>query len=52
MAKKLGLLSCATAMIWGISLCVETFAATSWEPVGLSGGGGMFAPTDLPSIPI
>lgn len=45
------LLSCATAMIWGISLCVETFAATSWEPVGLSGGGGMFAPAISPVDP-
>lgn len=47
---------CATAAAWSacalaLLLAPATFAQPRWEPVGLSGGGGMFTPAFSPLDP-
>ena len=45
----------ALALAWGISVCPGLAAVSSeparipWEPIGLSGGGGMFSPAISPA---
>lgn len=48
--KKI-LLSLAIAMVCGVLPWLNAIAETSWEPVGFSGGGGMFTPAISPVDP-
>jgi len=45
------LLSLVAMAALGIFHCTTVIASTSWEPVGFSGGGGMFAPAISPADP-